>query len=86
VSAFERASEQVPLWTWLLWLPQLLTCLARPEGPSIKLILQKVARIYPQALHYTVCGLFTPLVPLPRRVAGEGVSLRKEGNACDFQA
>ncbi|CEP01214.1 hypothetical protein PBRA_001820 [Plasmodiophora brassicae] len=44
----------LPLWAWLLWLPQLLTCLARPEGPSMKSILQRIARIYPQSLHYTV--------------------------------
>eukprot|EP00457_Paulinella_chromatophora_P000070 gb/GEZN01000070.1/.p1 GENE.gb/GEZN01000070.1/~~gb/GEZN01000070.1/.p1 ORF type:complete len:2436 (+),score=418.65 gb/GEZN01000070.1/:121-7308(+) len=52
--AFANFADSVPSWIWLLWTPQLLTSLARPEGPIVKLILCKIARIYPQSLYYTV--------------------------------
>ena len=37
---------------WKPWIPQLLTCLIRPEGPYIASILVKIAKQYPQALYY----------------------------------
>ncbi|GAB5370731.1 hypothetical protein AAMO2058_001518200 [Amorphochlora amoebiformis] len=52
--AFTRYTEHLPPWIWLLWIPQLLSSLARPEGIAVKNILCKIARQYPQALYYTV--------------------------------
>jgi transformation/transcription domain-associated protein len=52
--AFARFSENVPAWVWLLWVPQLLSSLIRAEGATMKTILCKIARIYPQAVYYTV--------------------------------
>eukprot|EP00466_Bigelowiella_natans_P000476 jgi/Bigna1/33130/e_gw1.1.3.1 len=52
--AFKRYTEHLPSWIWLLWIPQLLSSLARPEGLAVKNILCKIAQQYPQALYYTV--------------------------------
>ena len=52
--AFARFHEHIPVWVWLMWIPQLLSSLARYEGQSAKQILSKIARTYPQALYYTV--------------------------------
>lgn len=39
---------QVPHNVWLVWLPQLLTSLQRPEAPHVKRILVDLARLFPQ--------------------------------------
>jgi transformation/transcription domain-associated protein len=36
LQAFAKYSEFVPPWIWLMWIPQLLTSLARLEGHTVK--------------------------------------------------
>ncbi|KAG6397579.1 hypothetical protein SASPL_143748 [Salvia splendens] len=50
--AFDKFLDQIPHWVWLSWIPQLLLSLQRSEAPHCKLVLLKVATIYPQALYY----------------------------------
>ncbi|XP_061345668.1 uncharacterized protein LOC133291419 isoform X3 [Gastrolobium bilobum] len=50
--AFDKYYEQVPHWVWLSWIPQLLLSLQRTEAPHCKLVLLKIATLYPQALYY----------------------------------
>ncbi|MQL91496.1 hypothetical protein Taro_024111 [Colocasia esculenta] len=50
--AFDKHMDQVPHWVWLSWIPQLLLSLQRAEAPHCKLVLLKVATVYPQALYY----------------------------------
>lgn len=50
--AFDKYLEQVPHWVWLSWIPQLLLSLQRTEAPHCKLVLLKIATVYPQALYY----------------------------------
>ncbi|XP_047320592.1 transformation/transcription domain-associated protein-like [Impatiens glandulifera] len=50
--AFDKYLDQIPLWVWLSWIPQLLLSLQRTEAPHCKLVLLKVATMYPQALYY----------------------------------
>ncbi|KAJ8545743.1 hypothetical protein K7X08_018326 [Anisodus acutangulus] len=50
--AFDKYLEQIPHWVWLSWIPQLLLSLQRTEAPHCKLVLLKVATVYPQALYY----------------------------------
>lgn len=54
VKAFARFADHIPLWVWLMWIPQLLSSLARPEGYTVKALLAKIARGYPQSLYYTM--------------------------------
>lgn len=49
--AIERSHSSVPLWMWLLWLPQLLTSLQRPEAFAVKPVLLSLAQKYPQVLN-----------------------------------
>lgn len=46
--AFDKFLDQIPHWVWLSWIPQLLLSLQRSEAPHCKLVLLKVATIYPQ--------------------------------------
>ncbi|XP_049383285.1 uncharacterized protein LOC125847672 isoform X2 [Solanum stenotomum] len=50
--AFDKYLEQIPNWVWLSWIPQLLLSLQRTEAPHCKLVLMKVATVFPQALYY----------------------------------
>ncbi|CAA6673494.1 unnamed protein product [Spirodela intermedia] len=50
--AFDKYMDQVPHWVWLSWIPQLLLSLQRTEAPHAKLVLLKIAAVYPQALYY----------------------------------
>ncbi|KAL6498032.1 hypothetical protein OROGR_028429 [Orobanche gracilis] len=50
--AFDKYLDQIPHWVWLSWIPQLLLSLQRTEAPHCKLVLLKIATIYPQALYY----------------------------------
>ncbi|KHN41897.1 Transformation/transcription domain-associated protein [Glycine soja] len=50
--SFDKYYEQVPHWVWLSWIPQLLLSLQRTEAPHCKLVLLKIATLYPQALYY----------------------------------
>ncbi|KAI4314757.1 hypothetical protein L6164_027634 [Bauhinia variegata] len=50
--AFDKFLDQIPYWVWLSWIPQLLLSLQRTEGPHCKLVLLKIAIVYPQALYY----------------------------------
>eukprot|EP00948_MAST-09A_sp_MAST-9A-sp1_P003007 g3007.t1 len=53
-STFEKYVEQTPMWSWILWIPQLLSNLARPEGAQMSAILLGLANMFPQALYYTL--------------------------------
>ncbi|KAI0530691.1 hypothetical protein KFK09_000238 [Dendrobium nobile] len=50
--AFDKYMDQLPHWVWLSWIPQLLLSLQRSEAPHCKLVLLKIATVYPQALYY----------------------------------
>lgn len=50
--AFDKFIDQIPHWVWLSWVPQLLLSLQRTEAPHCKLVLLKIATVYPQALYY----------------------------------
>ncbi|KAM0940239.1 putative non-specific serine/threonine protein kinase [Dioscorea sansibarensis] len=49
---FDKYLDQIPHWVWLSWIPQLLLSLQRNEAPHCKLVLLKIATVYPQALYY----------------------------------
>ncbi|XVE87428.1 hypothetical protein DITRI_Ditri18aG0116500 [Diplodiscus trichospermus] len=50
--SFKKCLDQIPHWVWLSWIPQLLLSLQRTEAPHCKLVLLKIATVYPQALYY----------------------------------
>lgn len=54
IQSFENFASRLPLWVWLLWVPQLLSSLARFEGEQVYNLLREVSRFYPQAVYYTV--------------------------------
>lgn len=53
-AVFKKYAADLPVWVWLLWLPQLIASLPRHEGTAFTAILQNVARAFPQALYYGI--------------------------------
>lgn len=50
--AFDTFRGEVPAWYWLTFIPQLLTSLSHKEARLVKQILIRIAKSYPQALHF----------------------------------
>jgi len=43
IQAFETHGKQLPIWIWIIWIPQLLMALARPEAPQVRLTMPRSA-------------------------------------------
>lgn len=54
----ESRGNDLPVWVWLPWIPQLLSSLCRIEGPSIKTILSRLVKAYPQAVYYSLRAFY----------------------------
>lgn len=50
--AFENFRGEVPVWYWITFIPQLLTSLSHREAKLAKQVLVRIAKSYPQALHF----------------------------------
>ncbi|ODQ81952.1 hypothetical protein BABINDRAFT_160169 [Babjeviella inositovora NRRL Y-12698] len=50
--AFDNYRGEVPVWYWITFIPQLLTSLSHKEASLVRLILIRIAKSYPQALHF----------------------------------
>lgn len=50
--AFENFKGEVPVWYWITFIPQLLTALSYKEAKLVRQILIRIAKSYPQALHF----------------------------------
>ncbi|XP_045594313.1 transformation/transcription domain-associated protein isoform X4 [Procambarus clarkii] len=59
--AVDRYCVGVPAIQWLPWIPQLLTCLVRPEGKVIINLLNQVGRMFPQAVYFPIRTLYLTL-------------------------
>ncbi|KAK9475364.1 uncharacterized protein V1510DRAFT_427714 [Dipodascopsis tothii] len=49
---FDNYRGEVPVWYWITYIPQLLTSLSHKEARLARKILIKIAKSYPQALHF----------------------------------
>ncbi|RLN59051.1 hypothetical protein BBJ29_003112 [Phytophthora kernoviae] len=58
IQAFESHGKQLPIWIWIIWIPQLLMALGRPEAPQIRGLLRGLSAKFPQALYYTMRAFF----------------------------
>lgn len=50
--AFENFKGEVPVWYWITFIPQLLSVLSHKEAGLAKQVLIRIAKSYPQALHF----------------------------------
>ena len=50
--------DDVPLWHWITFIPQLLASLGRPEARFVQSILLQLVKLYPQSMY---CPLRTVL-------------------------
>lgn len=51
-SAFDSFRGEIPVWYWITFIPQLLTSLSHKEAGMVRQILIRIAKSYPQALHF----------------------------------
>ncbi|DBA02933.1 TPA: hypothetical protein N0F65_005960 [Lagenidium giganteum] len=58
IHSFEAHGKQLPIWIWIIWIPQLLVALGRPEAPQIRGLLRGLSAKFPQALYYTMRAFF----------------------------
>ncbi|RKP06117.1 phosphatidylinositol kinase, partial [Thamnocephalis sphaerospora] len=49
---FETFKGDVAIWYWLTFIPQLLTSLSGRAARHARLVLERIAKAFPQALHY----------------------------------
>ncbi|KAL6601053.1 hypothetical protein U3516DRAFT_602921 [Neocallimastix sp. 'constans'] len=49
---FSKFKGDYAHWYWIIYIPQLLTCLANKEAVCANIIIQKIAKTYPQALYF----------------------------------
>ncbi|KAJ3029169.1 UNVERIFIED_CONTAM: hypothetical protein HDU68_012852 [Siphonaria sp. JEL0065] len=49
---FEAYKSETPLWYWITFIPQLLSALSGKEARFARAILMKIAKAFPQALHF----------------------------------
>lgn len=54
LKAFEKAVEDLPVWIWIIWIPQFLAAIIknRPESKAALEVMKKIAKEYPQSLYY----------------------------------
>lgn len=50
--AFDNFRGEVPVWYWITFIPQLLTSLAQNKAVLAKQVLVRIAKTFPQALHF----------------------------------
>ena len=50
--AFENFKGEVPVWYWITFIPQLLALLSYKEAKLLRQILIRIAKSFPQALHF----------------------------------
>jgi transformation/transcription domain-associated protein len=50
--AFDNFRGEVPVWYWITFIPQLLTALSYKEARLAKQVLVRIAKTFPQALHF----------------------------------
>nr|CCA20235.1 phosphatidylinositol kinase (PIKL3) putative [Albugo laibachii Nc14] len=58
IQAFEQYGKQLPIWIWIVWIPQLLMALERPEASQIRGLFRGLAAKFPQAIYYTLRAYF----------------------------
>lgn len=49
---FDNYKGETPVWYWITFIPQLLTGLGHKEASKAHVILEKIAKSYPQALYF----------------------------------
>ncbi|GMM58795.1 histone acetyltransferase [Maudiozyma humilis] len=88
-NAFDSFRGEVPVWYWISFIPQLLTSLSHKEANMVRQILIRIAKSYPQALHFQLRTTREDFAVIQRRtmavLAEKGETKSPEENAADRQ-
>ncbi|CAB4253773.1 histone acetyltransferase TRA1 [Maudiozyma barnettii] len=88
-NAFDSFRGEVPVWYWITFIPQLLTSLSHKEASMVRQILIRIAKSYPQALHFQLRTTREDFAVIQRRtmaVLGEkGEANNSQENAAQRQ-
>ncbi|KAI8806472.1 hypothetical protein BJ742DRAFT_680099, partial [Cladochytrium replicatum] len=77
-NSYEKYRGEVPQWYWVTFIPQLLTSLASKEAKFARAILMKMAKNYPQALHFSLRTARAELEILKRHMQMQMIQARAE--------
>lgn len=67
--AFDDFKGEVPVWYWITFIPQLLTALGYKEAKLTRQVLMRIAKLYPQALHFQLRTTKEDLTAQQRQIA-----------------
>lgn len=85
-STFEAHQGEMPVWQWVTLIPQLLTSLSHKEARVGRQVLIRIAKSYPQALHFQLRTTKEDYAILQRQVhkdGGSGPAGAEAGNSAD---
>lgn len=78
--AFDGYRGEVPVWYWITFIPQLLTSLSHKEARLARHVLIKIAKSYPQALHFHLRTTKEDYAVLQRQAMQAAQAVRPQGN------
>ncbi|KAL6045043.1 putative transformation/transcription domain-associated protein [Balamuthia mandrillaris] len=94
--SLEIYGENLPIWIWIPWIPQLFSSLSRPtEAPQMKNIILKIATLYPQSIYYPLRTFLLrqrptrTIIPTPSTTAPTNGSValkQEEGSAMQLES
>ncbi|CCF58558.1 hypothetical protein KAFR_0E04070 [Kazachstania africana CBS 2517] len=79
-NAFDSFRGEVPVWYWITFIPQLLTSLSHKEANMVRQILIRIAKSYPQALHFQLRTTREDFAVIQRRTMAV---LAEKGDSAD---
>lgn len=77
--AFDGYRGEVPVWYWITFIPQLLTSLSHKEARLARHVLIKIAKSYPQALHFHLRTTKEDFAVIQRQAMQAAQAVRPQG-------
>lgn len=68
---FDAYAGEVPVWYWITFIPQLLTSLLHREAALARAVLVRIAKAFPQALHFQLRTTKEDFAVIQRQAAKE---------------
>lgn len=83
---FDNYKGETPVWYWITFIPQLLTGLGHKEAPKAHIILEKIAKSYPQALYFQLRTNREDMLTIKKNTEAKEEKVRREQAAAAARA
>ena len=81
MNAAEAYKAEPPIWFWITFIPELINSLAGKEAKFGRSILIKIAKTYPQALHFQLRTAKEDFAAMKRQSQGHAASASQQNSA-----